>query len=58
MPSTPNVQGTTKLKISNAVKLNAESPIPFEYGGIAFSALNGARYLPFLLQMIAFFKHY
>ncbi len=56
MPLSPNVQGTTKLKISNAVKLNAESPIPFEYGGIAFSALNGAKYLPFFAPDDRFFQ--
>lgn len=38
-----------KVHVSNQAKLDANNPIPFEYGGSqAFSYINSFRYLPFL----------
>jgi hypothetical protein len=45
-----------KPTVSNQVTLDANNPIPFEYGGVAFSYLNGQRYIPFLQPGDDFFK--
>jgi hypothetical protein len=37
-----------KSRVSNQVKLDANNPIPFEYGGTTFSFINNVFYLPFL----------
>jgi len=37
-----------KVRVSNEIKLDPKTPIPFEYGGQAFSFIQGTRYIPFL----------
>lgn len=38
----------TKRPVSNQVQLDSKNPIPFEYGGRAFSFVNQSRYVPFI----------
>ncbi len=49
-------QARKKSPVSNAVKLDAKNPIPFEYGGTAFSFNQGRRYIPFLHPHDNFFQ--
>lgn len=37
-----------KDRVNNSVSLDANNPIPFEYGGSAFEYISGMRYIPFL----------
>lgn len=51
----PNLRDKKKI-ITNQVKLDDENPIPFEFGGFAFSNINRRRYIPFLQPNDDFFK--
>ena len=42
--------------VSNAVKLDPSTPIPFEYGGQAFTFINRQKYIPFLFPKDNFFQ--
>lgn len=43
-------------RVNNAVQLDANRPIPFEYGGDTFNAVEGHGYIPFFAPNDNFFK--
>ena len=52
----PKGQTRDKRTVSNELTLDANNPIPFEYGGSSFTSINGTRYVPFFSPNDNFFS--
>lgn len=55
-PKKKSVQSKSNVKVHAAVELDANNPVPIDYGGNAFTATSGAQYYPFIGQQDNLFR--